>query len=122
MPHWPSKTVATRLIRYVKSVHVAYNPYLANPSNPRHSRGAKEFYVRLQSKRVTDSNPKLKLSCDVHNRLADGEGAKIDISFADGTEMNLENFEGKVNDLEDELYQRASEIEYLMEAEGKSLD
>ncbi|GMH68733.1 hypothetical protein TL16_g04999 [Triparma laevis f. inornata] len=122
MPHWPPKTVATRLIRYVTQVHIAYNPYLANAVNPKHARGAKEFYVRLQSKRVTDSNPKLKLSCDVHNRLSSGEGAKVDITFVDGTSMNLSNFEGKVNDLEDELYQRASEIEYAMEVEGKSLD
>ena len=52
----------------------------------------------------------------------DGEGAKVDISFIDGTSMNLLNFEGKVLDLEEEMYQRASEIEYTMELEGKSLE
>ena len=50
MPHWPSKTVTTRLIRYIKSVKVAYNPYLPSAQNPRHSRGAK---VRESIKRFS---------------------------------------------------------------------
>lgn len=58
----------------------------------------------------------------MHNRVWEGEGAKIRVDYVDDTTLELENFTGKVDELEEEMYQRAAEIEFLFEQEGKSID
>ena len=68
------------------------------------------------------SNPKLSLTCDVHNRVWEGEGATISVSYVDDTSLDLEGFTGKVDELEEEMFQRAAEIEFAFEQEGKSID
>jgi len=124
MPHWPSKLVATRLMKYVTKINIAFNPYQPNPANIRHARGIREFMVRQQSDRVKKSNPKLKLSIDVHNRawLPDHTGNFVHVTYADGTELKFDEFQGTVDELEEGIFMRAAEMEGEYEAAGKSVD
>ncbi|GMI45176.1 hypothetical protein TrCOL_g10635 [Triparma columacea] len=122
MPHWPSKTVSTRLIKYISSVKISYNPFLPSPSDPKHSRGVREFESRLGAPRYKVSNPSLQITRDVHNRVWEGEGGNVKVTFVNGDVMELKGWKGKVGEIEDEVFRRAEDIEFDYEKQGKSVE
>mmetsp|Transcript_11944 Transcript_11944/g.24426 ORF Transcript_11944/g.24426 Transcript_11944/m.24426 type:complete len:123 (+) Transcript_11944:245-613(+) len=122
MPHWPSKTVSTRLIKYIKSINLAYNPFHPNPTNPRHVRGIREFETRINIDRFKKSNPALKITSDVHNRVWEGEGGTVHVTYADSSTLNLTKFQGKAEEIEEEVFRKAEDVEWEYEQEGKTIE
>ena len=109
MPHWPSKTEASSLVKYITSISVSYNPYRTDvPSS--HVRGVREFYKRFQSPTLTTSNPSLKLKHDVHNKTWLPKGGDIKVKFVNGEEIFKEGYTGKVEQVLEEVWRKAEGV------------
>ncbi len=125
MPHWPSKTVATNLIKYVSKIELAFNPYITPVENTLRASAVRELLTRTTCERVKKSNPNLQISVDVNNRVG-LEGQKemnyINITFVDGSKIDFSGAEETIQNIEDGMYLRAAMIEHDYEGEGKSIE
>ncbi|KAF0852704.1 mitochondrial ribosomal protein L53 (mL53) [Andalucia godoyi] len=77
-------------LEFVQSVKVALNPWYRGCS------GAREFFARMHSAAVTNSNPSTKLEMKI---LTEQAPATIDVVFEDGSKLSLKGQNANVRDL-----------------------
>ena len=68
------------------------------------------------------SNPALKITSDVHNRVWEGEGGTVHVTYADSSTLNLTKFQGKAEEIEEEVFRKAEDVEWEYEQEGKTIE
>eukprot|EP00584_Thalassiosira_punctigera_P019327 CAMPEP_0172552606 /NCGR_PEP_ID=MMETSP1067-20121228/46299_1 /TAXON_ID=265564 ORGANISM="Thalassiosira punctigera, Strain Tpunct2005C2" /NCGR_SAMPLE_ID=MMETSP1067 /ASSEMBLY_ACC=CAM_ASM_000444 /LENGTH=115 /DNA_ID=CAMNT_0013340627 /DNA_START=92 /DNA_END=439 /DNA_ORIENTATION=- len=113
MPLKITKEMSSHLIKYVRSIDVAFNPF------DMRTRSARELLREVNSERFLQANPKLKVNPDIHSKP---NAPSVKFSFVDGTDVSFDCREYLANEMLMDVWRTTMKMDDDFEMEGKNVD
>lgn len=108
-----TKTMSTRLFKYIKTIDIKFNPFDSR------TRSARELMRQVEAARLKKSNPKLKINTTVVGTV---DPPHVGFEFIDGTKKEFDSQNFQVDEILNDVYIIANNLDIHYELDGKSIE